>query len=39
MVVDDQTVEAVVERNGDDARFEVRDGEGRVAALGAARRR
>jgi acyl dehydratase len=39
MVVGDQTVEAAVERNDTDARFEVRDGTGRVAALGTAQRR
>jgi acyl dehydratase len=38
MVVDDQTVDAVVELGRDDARFEVRDGNRRVAALGTARR-
>jgi acyl dehydratase len=38
MVVDDQTVEAAVERDGGRARFEVRDGNGRVAALGTAQR-
>lgn len=38
MVVDDQTVEAAVAHDGDDARFEVRDGDGRLAALGTARR-
>jgi hypothetical protein len=38
MVVDDQSVEAAVERHDDDARFEVRDGNGRLAALGTAHR-
>ncbi len=38
MVVDEQTVEAAVDHDDTDARFEVRAGNGRVAALGTARR-
>lgn len=38
MVVGDQTVEAAVEHDAGEARFEVRDGDGRLAALGTAHR-